>query len=393
MLSSESAKREFLLLIIPLLIVEFVRGAFIISYVPDLSVRHAGISIAVVGLAVSIHFISDAITNLVIGYLIKHVGTKLVIQFSFLISSVGLILVCIWMNNFTVLISSLLLGIGICPLWLVMLTKASGDNRGHNMSLVYLGWLGGLGAGTILMNYLLEFEKFPILWLLPILMIAGWIIFNLVIRDEIDPHQTDLKTQWKATLELLKKSRPVIPGTLLQGISMGMLIPILPSFIIKQMGLSHTEYSLLLLLGGAMAVFFLVPMGKVADRASKVGLVILGFGVSGVSLFLLANSKNFVTTLIYIVLLGLFFAVVLPAWNAFIAGFIPESLKEASWGIFSALQGVGVMIGPTLGSLLALKNKAANTIEVSASIFIGISLIYLVYFVVRKVQKHRTRTN
>ncbi|MCD7036016.1 MFS transporter [Metabacillus sp. GX 13764] len=389
MLDSTAAKREFLLLIIPLLIVEFVRGAFIISYVPDLSVRNYGISIAVVGLAVSIHFISDAITNLVIGYVIKRIGTKRVIQYSFLISTIGLVLVCIWMNNFTVLLGSLLLGIGICPLWLVMLTKASGDKRGQNMSLVYLGWLGGLGAGTILMNYLLEFNKFPILWLLPSLMVVGWIIFNIVIRDEIDPHQTSLKLQWHATIELLKKSRPVIPGTLLQGISMGMLIPILPSFIIKQMGLSHTEYSLLLLLGGGIAVGFLVPMGKVADNANKIAMVVLGFGVSGTALYLLATSKSFGATLLYIILLGLFFAVVLPAWNAFIAGFIPESLKEASWGIFSALQGVGVMIGPTLGSLLALQNKAAGTIQISALIFVGIAIFYLGYYVFGKV-KHRS---
>ncbi len=150
--------QEFLLLIIPLFLAEFVRGAYIISYLPSLSIYLVGISLTVIGVAISIHFIGDAITNLISGYMMEHLGSNVVIHLSFFLSTIGLLMVSFWTNAFTIILSSLFLGIGIVPLWLVMLTKASGERRGQNISVVYLGWLSGIGSRMIAMNYIMQFN-------------------------------------------------------------------------------------------------------------------------------------------------------------------------------------------------------------------------------------------
>lgn len=172
----------------------------------------------------------------------------------------------------------------------------------------------------------------------------------------------------------------MIPGLLLQGVAMGMIIPVLPAFAINVLHVSTDQYSLLMLLGGGSALLFLVPIGKLVDKISnKVVLFIIGFCLFALSLLILITSPNIVATFAIVILLGLFYALFLPAWNAFIAGFIPGNLKEAGWGIFSALQGFGVMIGPAIGSVLANQNQTITTIKVSAAIFGITAVIYLLY--------------
>ncbi|QGS69208.1 MFS transporter [Oceanobacillus sp. 143] len=92
---------------------------------------------------------------------------------------------------------------------------------------------------------------------------------------------------------------------------------------------------------------------------------------------ILIISPNLAVTISIVVFLGICYALYLPAWNSFIASYIPENLKEAGWGIFSALQGFGVMIGPTVGSILAHQNNIITTIQFSAGIFGLTAVIYL----------------
>ncbi len=92
-----------------------------------------------------------------------------------------------------------------------------------------------------------------------------------------------------------------------------------------------------------------------------------------------------------VIVLGVFYALFLPAWNSFIAGYIPESLKAVGWGIFSSLQGLGVMIGPAIGSVLAESYQTMTTIQGSAVIF-GIAAVFYFVYAIRK-QKKELKTN
>ena len=299
--------REFLLLIIPLFIVEFVRGAFIISYLPGLSIHPIGISITVIGVAISIHFIGDALSNLISGYMMDHLSSNVVIHLSLLFSTLGLFIVALWTNGFTIILSTPLLGIGVCPLWLVMLSKASGEGRGQKISLVYLGWLLGIGVGMIVMNFLIQYHIKFILWMFPILMVVSWISFSLFNKGSVSFQPVKLKKQWDITIRLLKKSRVVMPGILLQGIAMGMLIPILPSFAINQLHLTNNQYSLLLLLGGGSAVICLIPIGKLVDiMKNKQLLFISGFSLFSIALFTLSARPNMKVTMTVVILLAYF---------------------------------------------------------------------------------------
>ncbi len=78
-------------------------------------------------------------------------------------------------------------------------------------------------------------------------MVIGWTFYSVVNKGNVSYRQVQLKKQWNVTVKLLKKSGAVMPGILLQGIAMGMLIPILPSFALNELHLTHNHYSLLML--------------------------------------------------------------------------------------------------------------------------------------------------
>ncbi len=239
----KSTKYEFYLLIIPLVIVEFVRGAYIISYLPSLSINPVGISLAIVGVAISIHFIGDTFANFIMGYVIENIGSNKVLHLSFAVMTLSLSIFTLWPNGFTLIISTLFTGIAVCPIWIYLLTKAAGDKRGQRISIVYLGWLLGLGSGYVVMNYLIQFNIENLLWFLPSLTIIAWIMYAIVNTGNICVEKVDIKKQWDITKELVKSSKVVVPGILFQGIGMGMLIPILPVFAMKDLHLSTNQYT------------------------------------------------------------------------------------------------------------------------------------------------------
>ncbi|MFY3790317.1 MFS transporter [Ureibacillus sp. MALMAid1270] len=388
----KSTKYEFYLLIIPLVIVEFVRGAYVISYLPSLSINPIGISLAIVGVAISIHFIGDTFANFVMGYVIENIGSNRVLHLSFAVMTLSLSIFNLWPNGFTVVISTLFTGIAVCPIWIYLLTKAAGHKRGQRISVVYLGWLLGLGSGYVVMNYLIQFNIDHLLWFLPCLTLIAWIMYTIVNTGNICVEKVDIKKQWDITKELVKSSKVVVPGILFQGIGMGMLIPILPVFAMKDLHLSTNQYTLLILIGGASLVVALVPLGKLVDNVkNKIILCIIGFLIFATALFALGTKPSLAMIITVVIVLGVFYALFLPAWNSFIAGYIPESLKSVGWGIFSSLQGLGVMIGPALGGVLAKSYETMATIQASAVIFGGVAVFYF-FYAIRK-QKKELNTN
>jgi MFS family permease len=79
------------------------------------------------------------------------------------------------------------------------------------------------------------------------------------------------------------------------------------------------------------------------------------------------------------VVLGLSYSAVLPAWNATLASQVSEEQKTMSWGIFSSLEGIGVMFGPILGGWIAELVSPRASLVVSAVIMGLIGVFYAVY--------------
>ena len=157
-----------------------------------------------------------------------------------------------------------------------------------------------------------------------------------------------------------------------------MLIPILPGFATHELGLSGAQYSILLTVGGLCAVGGLIPMGKLSDRlGGNRWFLVVGFLAFAFGLYVLAWGLSFWYCLVIAVGLGLSYSAILPTWNALLATYVPPKQEGVGWGLLSTFEGVGVMIGPILGGVIALWGGETAVFWTSAILFGLIGLYYL----------------
>jgi len=123
----------------------------------------------------------------------------------------------------------------------------------------------------------------------------------------------------------------------------------------------------------------LIPMGKLADKINIRIMLFTGFLTSSASLAGLALARDIHTALILVLVLGVSYGAVLPAWNSLLAGSIPPGKQATGWGLFSAVEGLGMSVGPVIGGFLAGGLSPAGTLLGTACILSIMALFYLVY--------------
>ncbi|WII38037.1 MFS transporter [Paenibacillus thiaminolyticus] len=374
--------RDIALLAIILFFVEFVRGAALISFIPIYGKNTLHISLAIIGTAITAHYLTDTILKMGIGYLLDRFSPRLIINAGLLISFAGIGLFYYGSSDWLFIAAAALYGVGISPVWIVCLTKVKEENRAAQMGFLYMIWLVGMGAGPVVLNlivdkhpqtaYLLLFALSGIAWVLSFFIGGG--------RQQLaDAAPVPFRQQWHALLVKVKAMKPLLPGMILQTLGASMLVPILPTFAAEALSFSSQQYSVLLVLGGGFTVLGLVPMGKWSDRVGRKPFLIIGFGIFGLALASLSLYPSVIFAYGLAVLLGISYSAVLPAWNALLALYVPPGHKGLGWSLLSTVEGIGVLLGPVIGGVIANVSSAGTVIWISAGLFTAISIIYLLF--------------
>lgn len=370
------------MLAIILFFVEFVRGAALISFIPIYGKNTLHISLAIIGTAITAHYLTDTILKMGIGYLLDRFSPRLIINAGLLISFAGVGLFYYGSSDWLFIAAAALYGVGISPVWIVCLTKVKEENRAAQMGFLYMIWLVGMGAGPVVLNlivdkhpqtaYLLLFALSGIAWVLSFFIGGG--------RQQLaDAAPVPFRQQWDALLVKVKAMKPLLPGMILQTLGASMLVPILPTFAAEALSFSSQQYSVLLVLGGGFTVLGLVPMGKWSDRVGRKPFLIIGFGIFGLALASLSLYPSVIFAYGLAVLLGISYSAVLPAWNALLALYVPPGHKGLGWSLLSTVEGIGVLLGPVIGGVIANVSSAGTVIWISAGLFAAISIIYLLF--------------
>ncbi|QDM47380.1 MFS transporter [Paenibacillus thiaminolyticus] len=370
------------MLAIILFFVEFVRGAALISFIPIYGKNTLHISLAIIGTAITAHYLTDTILKMGIGYLLDRFSPRLIINAGLLISFAGIGLFYYGSSDWLFIAAAALYGVGISPVWIVCLTKVKEENRAAQMGFLYMIWLVGMGAGPVVLNlivdkhpqtaYLLLFALSGIAWVLSFFVGGG--------RQQLaDAAPVPFRQQWDALLVKVKAMKPLLPGMILQTLGASMLVPILPTFAAEALSFSSQQYSVLLVLGGGFTVLGLVPMGKWSDRVGRKPFLIIGFGIFGLALASLSLYPSVIFAYGLAVLLGISYSAVLPAWNALLALYVPPGHKGLGWSLLSTVEGIGVLLGPVIGGVIANVSSAGTVIWISAGLFTAISIIYLLF--------------
>lgn len=390
-LNNYSNNKNFIIMLVILFLMEFARGMYILSYINYLPTV-TSIAVAVTSLAFSIHFIADAATNFVIGFLLKKFGAKLVLTSGFLLAFLSLFLV-IWFPSspIVIIISAIMLGIAVSPIWVIMLSSVQEDKRGKQMGYVYFAWLLGLLVGWVVMNFLIKIHPLHFVFMMSLVVLIAWILYYFVNIQLTNYNTKPVKEQLLQIVDVTKRHIILFPGILLQGAAISALIPILPTYATKIVHVSTIEYTIAIMIGGIGCAISMLFLSKIIDKNSRGFMYSIIFG--GFILYTLMIFGLSLITNIYIVwgialFIGLMYGILLPAWNTFMAGHINPKEQEETWGVFNSVQGFGSMIGPLLGGLITqFTNNLNNTFYFSALIFLVLALFYGYYFINRKDRK------
>lgn len=369
---------EMRLLSIILLIVQFVRGAVLVSLLPIYGAGTLGLSPDVIGIAISAHYITDTVLKIVIGYLLDRFSPRVIVQTSLIVALAGVYALQFADVPWMFIVAAAVYGIGMSPIWIVCLTKISEGQRATQMGTLYTIWLIGLGGGPILCNILLDHSSFMTYQLLVILSIVAVLMTffmrkSATLRLQLIP----LREQLAVLRDRLSRMKLLLPGMILQTMAASMLLPILPNYATNELGFSGVQYSFLLSAGGLCAVAGLIPLGKLSDRlGGKRWFLAIGFSAFGGGLCLLAWGLSFWYCLVIAIGMGLSYAALLPSWNALLVAYVPPKQEGVGWGLLSTLEGIGVMIGPVVGGTIALWGGEPAVFWSSAAILALLGVFY-----------------
>lgn len=389
--NNKSISKNFKIMLVILFLMEFARGMYVLSYVNYLPTV-TSIAVAVTSAALSIHFISDAATNFVIGFLLKKFGTKIVLNLGFLLAFLSLFLIIFFpAHPIIIIISAIMLGIAVSPIWVIMLSSVEESQRGKQMGYVYFAWLLGLLVGWAFMNVLVKIHPTRFAFAMSLVVIIAWILYYFVDVKLTNYNTKPVKEQLGQIVEVMKRHMILFPGILLQGASISALLPILPTYATKVVGVTTIEYTVAIAIGGIGCAISMLFLSKIIDKNSTgfmYAVIFVGFILFTLFIFGLSLVNNIIVVWIVAAFIGLMYGILLPAWNTFMAGHIDPSEQEETWGVFNSVQGFGSMIGPLFGGLIAqFSNGLNNTFYVSAFIFLLLAIFYGIYFI--KSRKHQ----
>ncbi|MGO4497074.1 MFS transporter [Paenibacillus sp. 2RAB27] len=366
-------------LLIIMFVVEFVKGALLLTVLPVYMTTSLGASAFVIGWTLAAQYIGDNVLRTPVGWIIDRLGYRVTMLTGVLLTFLSVIIMAITTQYLWMIVGCALLGFGTAPLWPCVITgttEVAGDEgKATIMSVVYMAWLSGVGLGPVAINFFVGENNYAFAFKLLIGCMTVVVLVALMLPRKqkvantargLGEEQVALKLHhvqkptWlhrvSTYLSEVRKSMSIsplmFPAMFAQTFALGILTPILTLYAKEVLMLSSFQYSLFLVAGGAVTVIFLIPMGKMVDRLGIRPFLLIGFTLSAAALLLFTYVKSMSMLYILVALLGVGYAFIIPSWNALIASAIPPEKRGAVWGFFLTIEGCGMIVGPIVSGKL-----------------------------------------
>ncbi|MEK3788015.1 MFS transporter [Paenibacillus sp. FSL K6-1230] len=363
----------FVSLWILVFLVEFLKGSLLVSILPIYMGDSLGLSAGVIGIAFSLQYLGDNLFRAPAGWIAERIGYRGTMIAAFIVTLLSVLMLAFFTSPLMLVLACLLLGMGTSPLWpcaMTGTTEISGptNSNGRAMGTLEIALLSGTGLGPIIMNYIASHSGHEygvvfmvltgsvILALLVSMLLPGRKPVLTVSGSDGGGRVDQLMDSIRETLDFVRHhlhvNRLIYPALFLQSFVIGVLSPVLTLYARTDLGLSPNMYSVLLVAGGAVTAITLIPCGRLVDRFGPRVFLHIGFMLAGLTLLVFFQVKALPHIFIAVGVIGFSYALILPAWNAFIASLIPKSERGTIWGFFLTLQGSGLVVGPIISGLM-----------------------------------------
>ncbi|MHB1630039.1 MAG: MFS transporter [Bacilli bacterium] len=374
--------------LITLMLVEFVRGALILSLLPNIGIDTLALTPATIGLAISTHYFFDNILRTPMGFLADHFGQRIVLALGLCVAALGLIIIAGAAGAGALTGGAALLGVGTSPLWPAVITTvtANGDEKqkASAMGYIYIAWLIGGGSGPVLINFILGWSYRAAFTVLVTVLLAGGLLAAATTpqarppasldarRTPFDPHR-----YLREIIVHLREIRALFPGMFVQTLAIGILIPVLTPYARVVLGVSPQLQSVAMLTVGGATVILLPVMGKLIDRVGARPFLSGGFLLTAVALVLFTLQTSAWPAIGFMALLGFSYAMILPSWNSVLDRAIDREKRGAMWGVFMTVEGLGTAAGPYIGGQLWQTAGPQAPFLMSAAVVGVMGLVYV----------------
>lgn len=357
-------------LLLIMFVVEFVKGALIITMLPVYMRTVLGLSAYLIGWSLALQYIGDNVFRSPVGWLIDRIGYRFSMLLGLVLTFTAVSILATQTHFMWIVLACIILGIGSSPLWPCVIsgtTEIAGANaKGTIMSVVYMAWLSGVGLGPIVINFFVSDSYGPAFQML-IVLIGAAVLVALFLpgrRGSSAKQRNDSRTLPSTSrMDSMRKyfhdvrnslhvSTWFFPALFAQTFALGILTPILTLYARTVLKLTPGQYSLFLIVGGLFTVLFLIPVGKLVDRFGTRWFLHVGFILGSLTLYLFTYFTSLAAMMVLVGALGFAYALIIPAWNALIAEAVPKQERGAVWGFFLTIEGLGMIVGPIVSGKL-----------------------------------------
>ena len=335
------------------------------------------------------------------GFAADAIGKKKVVILSFTVLAVGCGLFVIapnlyglYLANFVMFFAS---GFSSPAISALVADCSEQCSRGMAFGVFNLSWIASGVAAPLLAGYIAQFVNLYMPFMLAVLVsVAGLFAAYLLKGKSVDKkdkksHEIE-KTSAGASLGLKRVIIIFSVTNILNGLLNGFINPVLNGMLLFKLAAAPAEYGLVVSLSSSLVTGLVqVPGGRLADRFGRKPLVLFGF--LGVPLAALLGFSN--SLLDFSLIMGGISAVgniSSPAISAWLMDLVPEHRRASVSGITQTLNGVGLTVGPSIGSYVwnATQPDAVIPCGIAAVIF---AAAFPFYLILKEPKKTADQTN
>lgn len=321
-------------------------------------------TMAAYGVIISLGYAATTIGSLLGGLIADAIGRKTVVFASFTILAVGCGLFYLAPDISWLYLSSFIemFSVGFSgPAIAALVADFSAQNsRGMAYGVFGLSGIVSRIPAPILGGVIAQFVDLRIPFAIAVsISIIGMLLAILMKGKNVEKNQ---ETDRGSVLIKGLNSRQVISlrkimvlfgvTRLLNGLLNGFFSPLLNGFLIFRLKTDPTQFGLVSsIASGVVTAIVQIPGGKLTDKFGRKPLVLFAF-LAAPMMFILALSRS---VLEFMFLMGAISAIgniSAPASSAWLMDLVPEHKRASVSGMTQMLNGIGLSVGPPVGSLV-----------------------------------------